>query len=94
MGAEKSSYGRSGSIKIGQSKDPWEVCMQHEKGKRRRTYSVGKYRDNDLPQQGGVRIEESIVVHRPVQEAYHFWRNLSNLPRFMKHLKELGFLKS
>lgn len=33
-----------------------------------------------------VRVERSIIVRRPIQEVYRFWRNLENLPRFMEHL--------
>ncbi|NPV08646.1 MAG: DUF2892 domain-containing protein [Anaerolineae bacterium] len=34
----------------------------------------------------GIRVEESIVVRRPVEEVYRFWRNLENLPRVMGHV--------
>jgi len=33
-----------------------------------------------------IRITETFIVDRPRDEVYSFWRNLSNLPRFMKHL--------
>lgn len=33
-----------------------------------------------------IRITEKFIVDRPRDEVYSFWRNLSNLPRFMKHL--------
>jgi len=33
-----------------------------------------------------VRVDRSIIVERPIQEVYRFWRNFENLPRFMKHL--------
>lgn len=33
-----------------------------------------------------VRITERFIVDRPREEVYSFWRNLENLPRFMKHL--------
>jgi uncharacterized membrane protein len=35
----------------------------------------------------GVRVEKVITIDRPPGELYRFWRNLENLPRFMRHLK-------
>jgi uncharacterized membrane protein len=37
----------------------------------------------------GCKIEQTIVVHRPIDEVFAFWRNLENLPRFMRHLQEV-----
>ncbi|HEY2986131.1 MAG TPA: SRPBCC family protein [Candidatus Binatia bacterium] len=37
----------------------------------------------------GVEIEKSITVYRPVEEIYHLWRNVENLPRFMSHLESV-----
>jgi uncharacterized membrane protein len=37
----------------------------------------------------GVSVEESVVINRPVEEIYRFWRNLENLPRFMQHLESV-----
>ena len=40
---------------------------------------------------------ESIRIERPVEDLYRFWRNLSDLPRFMSHLErvdELGDRRS
>jgi uncharacterized membrane protein len=34
----------------------------------------------------GIHVRESVTVQRPVDEVYRFWRQLSNLPRFMTHL--------
>lgn len=47
----------------------------------------------DLPLKGGIGIERSVTVNKPRAEVYGFWRDLSNLPRFMRHLesvKDLG----
>ena len=33
-----------------------------------------------------------MVVNRPVQEVYQFWRNFENLPRFMDHLESVTVL--
>jgi len=45
----------------------------------------------------GIRVLESIRIDRPVEELYRFWRNLTDLPRFMSHLErvdELGGRRS
>lgn len=34
----------------------------------------------------GVKVERTLVVSRPVGEVYRAWRNLENLPQFMRHL--------
>jgi uncharacterized membrane protein len=36
---------------------------------------------------GQVRIDETIAINRTPAECYRFWRELSNLPRFFKHLE-------
>lgn len=33
-----------------------------------------------------ISITERFIVNKPREEVYAFWRNLENLPRFMKHL--------
>lgn len=38
-------------------------------------------------QSSGTRVTKTIIVNRPPAEAYAFWRNLSNLPRFMAHVE-------
>jgi uncharacterized membrane protein len=37
----------------------------------------------------GVAVDERVIVARPAAELYQFWRNLENLPRFMKHLESV-----
>jgi uncharacterized membrane protein len=39
-----------------------------------------------IPAREGIRVEESIVVDRPVALVFRFWRNMENLPIFMHHL--------
>ena len=36
-----------------------------------------------------VQIEKQLTINRPPQEVYNFWRNLENLPQFMKHLESV-----
>lgn len=39
-----------------------------------------------IPASEGIRVDETIVVDRPVALVYSFWRRLENLPAFMSHL--------
>ena len=36
---------------------------------------------------GAIRMTRSVVVNRPREELYRFWRDFENLPRFMYHLR-------
>lgn len=36
-----------------------------------------------------INIETSVIVNRPVDTVYSFWRRLENLPLFMSHLKSV-----
>ncbi len=38
------------------------------------------------------KIEQSVVIARPRDELFRFWRNLENLPRFMDHLQSVTVL--
>lgn len=40
-------------------------------------------------QAGGIHVQKSVTIGRPVEEVYAFWRNFENLPRFMNHLKSV-----
>jgi len=37
----------------------------------------------------GIKMEETVTIHRPVSEVYAFWRRLENLPQFMRHLQSV-----
>jgi uncharacterized membrane protein len=37
----------------------------------------------------GVHVFESITINRPSPELFRFWRDFSNLPRFMEHLDDV-----
>lgn len=37
-----------------------------------------------------INISETIMVNVPREKVYAFWRELSNLPKFMTHLKEVN----
>jgi uncharacterized membrane protein len=51
---------------------------------------IGK--DTTDPQ--AINITEDITVNVPVEKVYAFWREFSNLPKFMKHLKSVEELSS
>jgi uncharacterized membrane protein len=40
----------------------------------------------------GVHVFEKITIERPADELYRFWRDLTNLPRFMSHLEAVEIL--
>lgn len=37
----------------------------------------------------GITIEHSLTINRSPQDVYDFWRDFSNLPRFMDHLESV-----
>jgi uncharacterized membrane protein len=47
-----------------------------------------------IPAQQGVKVEKTIVVERPAADLYRFWRRLENLPRVMRHLKDVRSIDS
>lgn len=40
----------------------------------------------------GIIVEKSIAINKPVLEVYQFWRDFTNLPRFMRHLDAVTVL--
>jgi len=42
----------------------------------------------------GVRVEEAITIDRPAADLYALWRDLKNLPRYMKHVESVEVLDS
>lgn len=50
--------------------------------------AMGKQPDH-VVHAGSLNVRTSIVVNRPKVEVYAFWRNLENLPAFMKHIKNI-----
>ncbi|MFC6591969.1 SRPBCC family protein [Deinococcus lacus] len=39
-----------------------------------------------------IFVEHSVVIDRPAQEVYGYWRKLENLPRIMSHLESVTVL--
>jgi len=48
--------------------------------------------DRGVDRGRSVRVEQSITVNRSIGEVYRFWRDLENLPRFMRHLDSVTSL--
>jgi uncharacterized membrane protein len=46
-------------------------------------------RSATIPYQQGIRVDASVIIEKPREEVYSFWRNLENLPRFMRHLRSV-----
>ncbi len=38
----------------------------------------------------GIKVNHSVVVAKPKDEVYRYWRNLENLPRFMEHVESVS----
>lgn len=37
-----------------------------------------------------IQVEKTVTIARPVSELYSYWRDLTNLPNFMGHLKSVS----
>ncbi|HET6577397.1 MAG TPA: SRPBCC family protein [Gemmatimonadales bacterium] len=46
----------------------------------------------DLERGGGVKLEQAVVIERPREELFGFWRDFENLPRFMDNLESVTIL--
>jgi len=42
-----------------------------------------------VPYELGIRVDAEVRIERSPEELYQFWRNLENLPRFMKNLESV-----
>lgn len=46
-------------------------------------------RNVSVPYELGIRVDKSILINKSPAEVYRFWRNLENLPKFMKNLESV-----
>jgi uncharacterized membrane protein len=44
------------------------------------------------PLAGGTQLQETIAIQRPPMICYRFWRDLSNLPRFLNHIESIAVI--
>src|SRR5579885_2313678 len=51
-----------------------------------RTAPWGQGESISVPYELGIRVDKAITIEKPRAEVYRFFRNLCNLPRFMKHV--------
>lgn len=53
------------------------------------TYHVDGRAPADEIAEKGVHVEQSMLIQKPAEELYRFWRNLENLPGIMTHLESV-----
>lgn len=53
------------------------------------TAGTGQDTRRALGGSGGVLVDERVTINQPIEILYRFWRNLENLPRFMRHLQSV-----
>jgi uncharacterized membrane protein len=49
----------------------------------------GQERQVSVPYGHGVRVEKAVTINATPEELYTFWRNFTNLPRFMQNLESV-----
>jgi uncharacterized membrane protein len=42
-----------------------------------------------MTDEGAIRFKRSVSINRPAEELYRYWRDVTNLPRFMYHLQSV-----
>jgi len=52
----------------------------------RRREGHGLLEDRGVGGSGEVTIKRKIIVNRPLEEVFNFWRDFDNFPQFMKHV--------
>lgn len=60
-------------------------------------YAVGRGRGMDDTRQAlsgsrGINVEERVIIARRPEELYEFWRDLTNLPKFMSHVERVDMI--
>ncbi len=50
--------------------------------------------DRKAARASNINIRTHVIVNRPKEEVYALWRNLENLPLFMKHLENVDVIDS
>ncbi len=39
-----------------------------------------------------IKVEKTVTIDKPAEELYRYWRNLANLPTFMKHVQAINVI--
>ena len=42
--------------------------------------------EEGLPAKRAIRVQKTLTLNAPAEKLYRFWRDIENLPRFMRHL--------
>ncbi len=58
-----------------------------------RTAPLGQGQSISVPYELGIRVDEATTIEKPRSEVYRYFRNLQNLPRFMKHVESVRDLE-
>jgi uncharacterized membrane protein len=72
---------------------PVVASLRMNRASNRGTAAVADYGSHtrqDLAGARGIHVDTSIRIGRPVHEVYRFWRDLENLPTFMRHLEQVS----
>jgi uncharacterized membrane protein len=51
--------------------------------------AIGRNSNATVKKTDPMEIQHTLIVNKPKSEVYAFWRNLENLPLFMKHLQKV-----
>lgn len=62
--------------------------LSQEAGQPRALRSTGRLFGRTVTQ-ADVYIDKSIVINKSPDECYKYWRNIENLPRFMRHVESI-----
>jgi uncharacterized membrane protein len=57
-------------------------------------YHTAGFTTANPSQDTGLHLQKTLTVHKPLDEVYHSWRHLENLPRFMPHLDSVQRIDS
>lgn len=59
-----------------------------------RPMEYGRHTYPSIPYRQGIRVDASITINKRREEIYEFWRNLENLPQFVRHLLSVTVIDS
>jgi uncharacterized membrane protein len=56
------------------------------------TSTKGKRPATSVAYHRGLKVEQAVTIQKPAEDLYRFWRQLTNLPHFMRHLESVDLL--
>lgn len=51
-------------------------------------HDQGKSPEEDIAERG-IHVAQAMLINKPAEELYRFWRNFENLPKFMRHVESV-----